>query len=507
MSGEKPLVAVARRLLTFRDGGKMYALPAEQVAEIIRVPGIARVPQAPKGVLGVANLRGTVLPMTSFAGLMGRSPGDQGDGTRVIVLEGAPAVGVVVDEVKVLTEVAADRVEVRQGDAPARSVERLLGTFSIGEQEETIKVLDIASMVDAAFVTNARRAPRSVAAGGVAEQSVSASDTPGRKLVTFDVAGQEYALELAEVQEIVEASESVTPLAGSDDVVLGMVAIRDGLVPLISLRGLLGFPMVETTQASGRIVVTSVRGAPVGLLADGMRGIVMADQTEVDEVPPLLAARIGGETRISAIHRGDGGRRLISIISPETLFREDVMQHLVASAATASSAAAPKIAEDRGEVRQFIVFRLADEEFGLPIEVVEEVARVPDEITRVPRTPTFLEGVVNLRGTVVPVLDQRRRFDLALRDGDPSRRLLVVNTERHRAGLIVDGISEVLRAFANDIEPPPQLAGESIRLFQGILNLEQQGRLILILDPAELLTRAEQDLLDAFRNRMKRAPL
>lgn len=506
MTGEKPLVAVAGRFLTFRDGGKMYALPAEQVAEIIRVPNIARVPQAPRGVLGVANLRGTVLPMTSFAGLTGRSPGDHGDSTRVIILEGHPAVGVVVDEVKVLTAAAGDGIDLRQREVSAKSEERVLGTFAVGDQGETTKVLDIASMVGAAFATDGRRASRGVAVSGVAEQSVRESVAPGSKIVTFNVAGQEYALALAEVREVVETSESVAPLAGSEEVVLGMVAIRDGLVPLLSLRGLLGFPM-EPTQATGRIVVTSVRGAPVGLLADAVGGIVVAKQSEVDEVPQLLAARVGGETRISAIHRGDSGRRLISIISPETLFREDVMQHLVASAATAVSAAAPTTTEDRGEVRQFIVFRLADEEFGLPIEVVEEVARVPDEITRLPRTPPFLEGVVNLRGTVLPVLDQRRRFDLAPRDGESSRRLLVVNTERHRAGLIVDGISEVLRAFAGDIDPAPQLAGESIRLFQGILNLEPQGRLILILDPAELLTQAEQDLLDAFKNRMKRAPL
>ena len=58
------------------------------------------------------------------------------------------------------------------------------------------------------------------------------------------------------------------------------------------------------------------------------------------------------------------------------------------------------------------MFRLGDDEFGLPIEAVDEVARVPDQITRLPKTPKFLEGVVNLRGEVLPVVDQRRRFDM-----------------------------------------------------------------------------------------------
>ena len=64
-----------------------------------------------------------------------------------------------------------------------------------------------------------------------------------------------------------------------------------------------------------------------------------------------------------------------------------------------------------------MVFRLGEDEFGLPIEAVDEVARVPDQITRLPKTPKFLEGVVNLRGDVLPVVDQRRRFDMPPLDG------------------------------------------------------------------------------------------
>jgi purine-binding chemotaxis protein CheW len=80
----------------------------------------------------------------------------------------------------------------------------------------------------------------------------------------------------------------------------------------------------------------------------------------------------------------------------------------------------------------------------LPISAVDEVARVPDQITRVPKTPNFLGGVINLRAEVLPVVDQRRRFNLPKFEGGEGRRLIVVRTERHRAGLIVDSVSEVL---------------------------------------------------------------
>jgi purine-binding chemotaxis protein CheW len=141
---------------------------------------------------------------------------------------------------------------------------------------------------------------------------------------------------------------------------------------------------------------------------------------------------------------------------------------------------------------------LGNEEFALPIEAVEEVARVPEQIARVPNTPKFLEGVVNLRGEVLPVVDQRKRFQMPSLADTESRRLVVVRTARHIAGLIVDSVSEVLRTGIDDIDLVPDLTGETAKLVAGVVNLESQGRIILLLDPEELLTRAEKGLLDKF---------
>jgi purine-binding chemotaxis protein CheW len=210
----------------------------------------------------------------------------------------------------------------------------------------------------------------------------------------------------------------------------------------------------------------------------------------------LLAARSGGESRIKAIYRGEAGRRLVSILSPEQLFREDVMQRLGGQTDLAPRA----VDESRqsGALR-FLVFRLGDDDFGLPIEAVDEVANAPAQVTRVPKTPKFLEGVVNLRGEVLPVVDQRKRFEMpALADGS-RRRLIVVRTAKRRAGLIVDAVSEVVASSAEAIEPAPDLTGEANRLVNGVINLEAQGRIVLLLDPDELLSRSERGLLDSFQ--------
>ena len=493
---------MAERFLTFRGNGQLYALGAERVSEVIRLPALVRVPQAPKGLLGLANLRGNVLPVASLRGLLGVAEAESvaPGAARAIVLDGAAPMALAVDSIEALATVESDQIETRQAELAARPGERLKGAFATAGA--VAKILDLAPLIAAAFVQRERARPRQVPTEAAATTVAEEAADERQRLVSFEVAGQEYAFPLEAVMEVVDAPETLAALPASEELVLGVTPFRDTLLPLLSLRGLLGFAAAERTGRE-KVVVARVGGAVVGLLADRMRTIFPAEAALIDKIPPVLAARAGGESRISAIYRGDGGRRLVSLLSPEQLFREDVMERLNASGAAPENENVPGPAS--GEERQFVVFRLGDDEFGLPIEAVNEVARVPDQITRLPKAPKFLEGVVNLRGEVLPVVDQRRRFDMPALEHTGARRLVVVRSERHRAGLIVDSVSEVLRCFAADIEPAPDLTNEAVRLVNGVVNLEKAGRIVLLLDPAELLTRAERGLLDAFQGKTGQA--
>ncbi|HEY8005175.1 MAG TPA: chemotaxis protein CheW [Phenylobacterium sp.] len=480
------------RFLTFRVDERLYALPADQVAEVIHTPRVARVPQAPSSLLGLANLRGRVLPVATARGLLGKAERASAASDRTIVLDGGAPVALAVDGIEGLVSVDASRMETRQAELAQTEGEALAGAFQADGGGDLARVLDVRRMLDAAFVQR-ERPSRQAAPAAAAHAETSKADA-GERLLSFEVAGQEFALPLEAVREIIPAPETAAAMPHSEAVVLGVSAYRDTLLPLLSLRGLLGLPPAVGGEP-GKVVVTRVGGTLVGLVADRMRAILSADAALVEATPRLLAARLGGETRVEAIYRGDGGRRLVSILAPGKLFREDIMARLESVADQASAEGA----DLKGETRQFVVFRLGGDEFGLPIEAVDEVAPAPATFTRLPKTPKFLEGVINLRGEVLPVIDQRRRFEMAPKEDPDGRRLIVLRTERHRAGVIVDGVSEVLRCPAELIGEAPDLAGEVNRLVNGVINLEDAGRLVLLLDPAELLTRAERGLLDAFQ--------
>ncbi|MGH7075768.1 MAG: chemotaxis protein CheW [Stellaceae bacterium] len=484
-----------RRFLTFRIEQRLYALAAAEILEVIRVPAAARVPQSPDALLGIANLRGSILPLVSLRALLGVADVGMLPDARAIVLANGPVAALVVDAVEALVTIDADRVETRQAELAAGAKERLTGAFQ--GDAGAAKILDIQNLLDAAFVKRARSPRQTQARALAAADDGEHRHTDADMLVTFDVAGREFALRLEAVEEIAPRPEAVARMPDAEEPVLGMMAFRDRLLPLFSLRGLLGVTSAEGPAGREKIVITMVGGGLVGLVADRARAVVAAERDRVDPIPSLLAARIAGEAKISAIYRGEGGRRLISILAPERLFREDVMRRLE-SQRPAAMAPNAEIRPAAAAERKFLVFRLGEDEFGLPIDAVDEVARVPDKITRLPKTPKFLAGVVNLRGDVLPVVDQRRRFDMPKLERGESRRLIVVRTERHRAGLIVDSVSEVMRCAAEAIEATPSLTDDTSRLIHGIVNLDETGRIVLLLDPAELLTRAEQGLLDSF---------
>ena len=134
---------------------------------------------------------------------------------------------------------------------------------------------------------------------------------------------------------------------------------------------------------------------------------------------------------------------------------------------------------------QLVVFDLASEFYGVDIGDVREIIRM-QSITRVPGAPPFVEGVINLRGSVVPVVDLRKRLDLTLTEQTQETRIVVVDIAGRDVGVIVDGVTEVLRIPLSSVEPPSSMiANVDSDYLRGIARLE--GRLIILLDLSKAL--------------------
>lgn len=147
----------------------------------------------------------------------------------------------------------------------------------------------------------------------------------------------------------------------------------------------------------------------------------------------------------------------------------------------------------QAEVFQLVSFEIADEEFGIDILKVQEIIRVLD-VTRMPNAPAFIEGVINLRGKIVPVIDLRRRFNRQPKENDGNTRIIVVELSGKTVGFLVDRVQEVIRVETTIIESPPDLVTNvQTRYITGVAKLND--RLLLLLDLDQILKADEQEAL------------
>jgi purine-binding chemotaxis protein CheW len=143
---------------------------------------------------------------------------------------------------------------------------------------------------------------------------------------------------------------------------------------------------------------------------------------------------------------------------------------------------------------QLVVFELGNEYYGLDISAVEGIIKI-QAITSMPRAPEFVEGVTNLRGMVVPVIDLRKRFGLPVLDNTSDTRIVIVNLGKTKVGMVVDGVSEVLRVPEEAIQPtPPIVTSVDTAFIRGIAKLNE--RLVTLLDLKKVLNPLEMNAVE-----------
>jgi purine-binding chemotaxis protein CheW len=150
--------------------------------------------------------------------------------------------------------------------------------------------------------------------------------------------------------------------------------------------------------------------------------------------------------------------------------------------------------QESSELLQLVSFKIGNEEFGVDILKVQEINRMM-QITKVPNAPEFVDGVINLRGRIIPIIDLRIRLGMVKREHDKSTRIVVVELDGKTVGFIVDEVSEVLRIPVNITEPPPPMvAGINADYITAVGKLED--RLLILLDMEKVLSEKEKAELE-----------
>ena len=146
---------------------------------------------------------------------------------------------------------------------------------------------------------------------------------------------------------------------------------------------------------------------------------------------------------------------------------------------------------------QLVAFRLNDEEYGVEILETQEIIEM-QRITKIPNAPNFVEGIISLRGEIIPIIDLRKRFNLDI-SNEEEQRIIIVETEGNKVGMIVDEVKEVLSISKDTVKPPPKIAGGiNKKYLEGVTKIDDKLLVLLnltkILDPEEIKEMEKIDL-------------
>jgi len=144
--------------------------------------------------------------------------------------------------------------------------------------------------------------------------------------------------------------------------------------------------------------------------------------------------------------------------------------------------------------KQYVVFQLENQEYGIEIKQVHEIDRLKEiVISPVPKTPDYVQGIINLRGEIVPIVDLRKKMELPVKEVDKKSRILIVKIEKKIVGLLVDGVSEVVDVNENNISlPPDEITDINTKYLTGVARINK--KLILLLDIDQILDLEEKNL-------------
>jgi len=482
--------SVTNEFVTFSIAGEVFAINMSPVQEIIRVPEIVKVPKSPPSLMGLANLRGKVLPIINLRKVFELPEKNIDEASRAIVVDLGQPLGFLVDNVSSVINAEETKIETCSEIKSIVKSDFLKGVIKDIAKFKMVMILDIEKVIEKEFseiIQCSSKEYEVISKEQSSEEEILADE---RQLVSFTVASEEYAIPIENIQEIVQIPERITKVPNSEQSIIGIMNLRDKILPLASLRKLFGFPEEKLTEQS-RIVVLSMGSLSVGIVVDSVREVLRVSESLIEPVPSIIL-KDEKNFEISEICRLNEGKRLVSIISVSNLFKhKDIKEALTSVEAERNMGKSNENEEMPEEEEQFVVFKLDNQEYAAPIESVQEIVRIPEELTHVPKTPDFVEGVINLRGNVLPVIDLRKRFDLQEKQRDEHQRIMVFVINDVSVGFIVDSVSEVLKIPKSVIQKSPELSGEQLKIFTRVANLEKQGRIIQIIEPKELLNKEE----------------
>lgn len=602
--------------VVFHLSGEEFGVDINTVREIVRLPDITPIPRSPEFVSGICNLRGSVLPVIDTRCRFSMEAGEVTDQTRLLVVEtNGVQTSLLVDHVCEVLRIKHTAIEPPPAVCRGVESEFLTGVVKMNKGERLIMMLNLNELIAVDIEKPDSR--KQISSNRKEEITTDHSASEEEQLVSFRVGDDEYAFDIAKVSEILKVNR-ISAVPNVPEYVLGLFTIRNNLMPILDMRGLLGMPSLiaemhtrldrflaseekwistlvnslesdkkfsgnldakktglgqwlegyntssvklefivkrlkreqadvyaagrklvesdarttaekldhsrEQFQALYQVMANTIKelkdgiavhiredqrtmvveceSMTIGFLVDWVDEVLRIPRSAIDKTPAMAASQ---KKELKNVAKLDNGERLIMIMDESSLVSDKTRGLLsdIQSKADTGKGKAKKVSAGQKSLdeEQMVTFSINHEEYGIQIMQVQEINRI-SEITHIPRAPHFIDGMTNLRGNVIPVVNVRQLFGLEEKPVDDRTRIIIVDINGSRTGLRVDQVNEVLRISSQDIEETPAIVTKDIskRLMQGVCKIDNGKRMIMLLNISEILDHKElEDLKDVTR--------
>lgn len=457
-------------LLSFTIGQQAFAVDSDQVENIQRIPPIAPVPIAHPAILGVAVVDGKTCTVLDIAQALDNPATDTSlESARLINLKVAD------QHLSIVTEAIREVYPFKEAQF-AQNQEQpklLLGTFQT--DHNLLQIIDSEKLPHLASSFEFQPTQVKVPLPNKENKQEITDPQQGNQelFLFFNVGGELFGLQADQVRELVFPPEQLTPIqTEGQPEVMGVMQLRGKLIVVVDLNQLLGFAP-QTSSENTRYLVIEQGEKRLALAVEQVEEAVEVSLTQIEAVQNQLTT-----AGIKGLYQKDT-ETVVSILSNQFI-RDHLAQKALSDAETSTEQQAQTEGSNMAEMA---VFSIGDEEYAFDIEEVQEIIKY-QPITPVPEPPACVEGVINLRGSIIPVVNLPERLNLQARNPKEKQKIIVCHHSGYLVGFMVDEVEEIL-FIEHEAET---LSEDPHSLIAATLTLDDGKRVILRLRLKKLLS-------------------
>jgi len=469
-------MAIPNNILSVKIGNELFAFDGEDIEQILRVPDITPMPLTCSGIRGVSSISGRTVTVVDMAIILGgETINDKEKNARVLTVKcNDIEYGILVDEVLEMESVNNSNYEESSQDDV-----KISGLYK--KDDKILQIIDTCVAINSLSLVS--YTPVEIDKFTKDEDSDKdnehSNNEDSERCIFLTLGKESFSISLEIAREIIFVPKNITPVSEAGSGVMGMITLRDELIIALDLKKIINVParenMKDWEEKEKRLLIINYEGKSVALLVDSISEVKDIPKNQTETLPERFA-----DSKVEAIYKEEN--RIVSIISTnylKNMANEYVIEDDKQSLNKEENDNSKK--GDEKTMNEVAAFSIRNEEFALDIQEVQEIIKYT-AITAIPEAPQFVEGVINLRGVVIPIVSLPERLGFEKEITNKSK-ILICDIKGEKVGLFVDDVNEIM--FIDNKNVSKSNSEDS--LFSEVITLDEGKRTILKLRITEVL--------------------